>query len=148
MPIIIWGSRGLTRQLDSGSFYCPNCDRTAEYLLKQVRPWFTLYFIPVFPVGSAERFVECQRCGGTFREQVLDMEPPSESDRFVRRLYNDLLTGSSVESVRDDLVKMGMGRHEAESLVRRLTEGEEVWSCRDCGDHYLKVVKRCTRCRD
>jgi hypothetical protein len=75
------------------------------------------------------------------------MEPPSEADRFVRRLYNDLLTGSSVESVRDDLVKMGMDRHEAESLVRRLTEDEEVWSCRECGDHYLEVVKRCTRCR-
>jgi hypothetical protein len=146
MPIVIWGQRGLTRHLDSGRFYCPRCDASADYHLKQVRPFFTLYFIPLFPVGSAERYVECRGCGGTFKEEVLDMEPPSESDRLLGHLHNELQTGSSLEDVERRLVGMGMDRDQAREVVEKLAEGD-TWACRDCGDHYVRAVKRCTRCK-
>src|SRR5258707_12629593 len=46
MPFIIWGSRGITSELSCGEIFCPQCDAQEEYTLKQVRPYFTLYFIP------------------------------------------------------------------------------------------------------
>jgi hypothetical protein len=147
MPIVIWGSRGLTSRLDSGNFYCPRCDGEAGYHLKQVREFFTLYFIPLFPIGGAQRYVECDRCGGTFEEAVLDMEPPTEADRLLGHLYNELQTGSSLEDVERRLVQMGMEEPRARTVVGQMAEGQ-TWACERCGDHYLNVVKKCTRCRD
>jgi hypothetical protein len=145
MPIIIWGSRGLTSNLESGTFYCPRCDGQADYRLKQVRPFFTLYFIPLFPIGGAERYVECAACGGTFKEEVLQMEPPGEADRLMAHLHNELLTGSSLEDVERRLVQMGMDKGRAAAVVEQMCEGR-TWTCKVCGDRYLDVVKKCTRC--
>src|SRR5262245_23672385 len=146
MPIVIWGSRGLTSTLDSGRFYCPRCDGEANYTLKKVRPFFTIYFIPIFPIGAAERYVECGHCRGTFKEEVLDMEPPTEGQRALTRLYNDLQTGSSLEDVEARLESMGMERDRAREIVGEMTEGD-TWVCKTCGDHYVRAVRRCTRCR-
>jgi hypothetical protein len=146
VPIIIWGSRGLTSTLQSGSFYCPSCDGESDYILKQVRPFFTLYWLPLFPIGGAERYVECRRCGGAFKEGVLSMEAPSEGQRFLRRMYNDLQTGSSLQDVENRLVSAGMEPDHAREVVKEMGEGD-TWTCSACGDTYLRAVRRCTRCR-
>jgi predicted RNA-binding Zn-ribbon protein involved in translation (DUF1610 family) len=146
MPFIFFGSRGITSTKDRGTFYCPRCNRDRiEYALKSTRPWFTLYFIPIFPIGGAERYVECQRCGGTFREEVLDYEPPSESERYLGELYEDLENGTSIESVRRKLEKLGMAPGKVDRLVDELTGGK-LWMCPVCGDHFLEGVKRCRKC--
>jgi predicted RNA-binding Zn-ribbon protein involved in translation (DUF1610 family) len=148
MPFIIWGSRGITSTKDRGEFYCPRCNRDRiEYALKSTRPWFTLYFIPLFPVGGSERYVECQRCGGTFREEVLDYEPPTESEQFLGGLFEELEGGASVESVRRKLEKLGMAPDKVEGLVEELTR-RKVWMCPVCGNHYLEGVKKCRKCTD
>ncbi len=51
MPIIIWGSRGLTSTVEDGEFYCPQCDAREEYTLKQVRPSSRCFSFPFFPLG-------------------------------------------------------------------------------------------------
>jgi predicted RNA-binding Zn-ribbon protein involved in translation (DUF1610 family) len=146
MPIIIWGSRGLTSTRGSGTFYCPRCDSEADYALKQVRPFFTIYFIPLFPIGAAQRYVECHSCGGTFKEEVLDMGPPTEGQRALTQLYQDLQTGSSLEDAEARLVSLGLEKDRAREVVEEMTEGD-TWACPACGDRYLKAVRRCTRCR-
>jgi hypothetical protein len=146
MPIIIWGERGLTSQLDSGRFYCPHCERERPYLLKRVRPWFTLYWIPIFPTGSGQRFVECENCGGTFVEDVLEMSPPTEGEAMLARLYRDLEEGASVEEVEQQLRKEGLGRDEAHHLAKQLG-GTDAWACQTCGEHYLREVRKCHRCK-
>jgi hypothetical protein len=147
MPIIIWGERGLTSQLDSGRFYCPQCDSERPYLLKQVRPWFTLYWIPIFPMGGAQRFVECQKCGGTFVEDVLEMEAPSEGQRMMARLFRDLEKGASVEEVERRLRdEEGLDREQAHKVAEQLG-GDDAWACQTCGQHYLREVRQCRRCK-
>ena len=37
---------------DSGQFHCPNCNIKEEYGKKYVQDWFTLFFIPVFPISG------------------------------------------------------------------------------------------------
>src|SRR5438105_2443720 len=110
MPIIIWGSRGLTSTLDSGQFYCPGCDDRRDYHLRQVREFFTLYFIPLIPMGGARRYVECATCGGTYKEEVLSMEPPSEADRLMASLYESLQQGASLKEAETRLVDIGLDR--------------------------------------
>jgi transcription elongation factor Elf1 len=73
--MIIWGTKGLTSTVDSKQFNCPtcNCKRTGQ--LRQVRRFFTLYFIPIIPLNVAGRFVQCGSCGGSFAEEVLAYDP-------------------------------------------------------------------------
>ena len=89
------GQRGLTSELDRGEFYCPQCRREGRYTLSQARSWFTLYFIPLFPIGGSERFVECHTCGGKFVEDVLEMEPPSEGQQTIDQVVQFLEEGAS-----------------------------------------------------
>ena len=53
---------------------------------KAVREWFTLYFIPVFPIGGKTTYVECEGCRGTFKESVLELEPPTETQILVTKV--------------------------------------------------------------
>jgi len=145
MPFIIFGTRGVTSHLDSGTFYCPSCQDTVDYRLKQQRPFFTLFFIPVFPIGGGQRYVECGRCGQTFREAVLDMEPPNESQRMLTQLYQELRTGSSLGTVQKKLVALGMDQEKARSIVEQMAD-KDTWVCSGCGERYLKGVKKCLQC--
>ncbi len=152
MPIIIWGSRGLTSDLEDGRFYCPRCDGEVRYRLKQVTPYFTLYFIPLFPMGSGQRYVECQICQGNFREEVLDLEPPShdssrDADKVLATIRRDLESGVSLEEVRGVLESRGLSPEGANTAISSATAGKDTFRCPDCGDHYLSSVKRCSRCR-
>jgi hypothetical protein len=48
---IIWGSRAIKRKIGEGMFFCPRCGADREYAMQKVRRWFTLFFIPLFPIG-------------------------------------------------------------------------------------------------
>jgi len=144
MPIILFGSRGVTSTVEQGDFYCPQCDRREEYDLKQVRPFFTLFFIPIFPIGGGQRYVECLGCGGTFKERVLDYEPPSETDRLVAQFYNELKTGTSLEVIQQKLVNGGMETEKAEEILLSMCDGRPL-RC-SCGRRYHPQVPKCSEC--
>lgn len=76
---VIWGWGGVAETIARGTFHCPACQRTAEYLHRQMRTYFKLFFIPVIPMAAGERFVECGTCKGTFVEAVLEMQPANTS---------------------------------------------------------------------
>jgi len=78
--MIIWGSRGLTSTVVATQFHCPQCSTLRDGSLKQVRNFFTLYFIPLIPLNVAGRFVECSSCGGTFAEEILSYDPEKEQN--------------------------------------------------------------------
>jgi tetratricopeptide (TPR) repeat protein len=48
------------------SAICPRCGQRADMIGKTVRHWFTLFFLPMFPLGSSQRFSQCTRCGAQF----------------------------------------------------------------------------------
>src|SRR5439155_12352622 len=134
-PIIIWGSRGLSKTVAHGEFECPRCGRTSEYSVIQVREWFTLYWIPVFPIGSAKRYVECRRCGGTFDEEVLHNRP-SKNSQALNRVHRDLEEGESLEEGEEELRRAGVSADEAHDAIVEMARGDN-WRCEQCGRHYL-----------
>ena len=70
---ILFGTKGRAIETDSGQFHCPNCNIKEEYGKKYVQDWFTLFFIPIFPVGEKKnRHVECQECSSTYYPSVLE----------------------------------------------------------------------------
>jgi hypothetical protein len=73
MPIILWGSTGFTSNTGEGKFLCPQCGDERRYERKEVNRWFTLYFIPLFPIGSAGEYVECTKCEGSWEVGILEI---------------------------------------------------------------------------
>jgi tellurite resistance protein len=72
--MIIFGTRGVKSTLSQGNFNCPQCETTRAYKKKKVTRFFTLYFIPLIPLGKVGEYVECQHCKGTFIPNVLNYE--------------------------------------------------------------------------
>ena len=144
--IFIWGSRHLKSTRDTGRFYCPHCVKLdVAYQHQSAREWFTLYFIPVFPIGGHKEYIECLKCKNTYTTEVLELKPPSDDDLFVRDCYDRLQQGDSLEDVEAALVKSGRTGAQALELVDELTQGK-VRQCDRCEVHYLKTVKRCRAC--
>ena len=145
--MIIYGSTPMTRTIAQGQFYCPQCDaEESPYTHKSSRSWATLYFIPIFPIGSRIENIECRRCKGTFKEAVLDMGPPSDQERILRSIYRDLAAGTPIEDGEKYLIQHGADAATARTLVEQLA-GETAWECGGCGLHFVdEVKKKCPEC--
>ncbi len=70
--MIIFGTRGIRSTIKEGQFNCPQCEQSMPYRHRKVTKFFTLYFIPIIPLGSAGEYVECGSCKGTFIPRVLN----------------------------------------------------------------------------
>ena len=81
--MIIFGTRGINRTVDSGQFFCPRCSSDQPFTKKAVKRFFTLYFIPLIPMGSAGEFIECNGCAGTFAPEILTYDPEMERKKTV-----------------------------------------------------------------
>ncbi len=70
--IFIFGVRTRASKVSEGDFFCPKCGADRHYVLQRFRQWFTLFFLPIVPIGAAKgEQVKCQTCGTSFRPEVL-----------------------------------------------------------------------------
>lgn len=74
---------------------CPRCGQRADIVGRRVRQWFTLFFIPIFPVSGLQRFSQCSNCGAQFpieARQLGNQVAASEREQSQRAiaLYNSL----------------------------------------------------------
>lgn len=73
--MIIFGWKNRIKIIAQGVFRCPGCaGEPRNGTLKQVKGWFTLFFIPIFPYADRGSFVQCNHCGNTYNPSVLDVE--------------------------------------------------------------------------
>ncbi len=54
-----------------GVFDCPECNVATSFRLKASRPFLTLYFIPMVPIGGLTEYVQCASCKTSFPPLVL-----------------------------------------------------------------------------
>ncbi|MBO0720210.1 MAG: zinc-ribbon domain-containing protein [Blastocatellia bacterium] len=52
--------------------HCDRCHYLSEMSEFNFRPYFTLFFIPVIPLGKGESLLVCNRCEGVFYPQAED----------------------------------------------------------------------------
>lgn len=64
---IMWGTRPMSKNYGRTSklFTCTNCHNETEYNIVAHKVFFTLYFIPTFPL-KIDRRLECPICGYGF----------------------------------------------------------------------------------
>ncbi len=61
---------------------CPRCKKNSAQI-KRVDSYFSLFFLPLFPVKRGSQFIECNQCG--YRESMVIK--PQASDTPERELF-------------------------------------------------------------
>lgn len=89
--MIIFGTTTINTTRDTGSFNCPRCSTAREYRRKAANRFFTLYFIPLIPMGTAGTWIECASCGGTYAEEVLYYNPEAERAEMIQQIRRVLV---------------------------------------------------------
>lgn len=69
--LILFGWRVFYRTIGQGTFHCRTCGGDRQYRLRAGRKWFTLFFIPVIPLGKAGQHVQCRTCRTRYVTDVL-----------------------------------------------------------------------------
>ncbi|RPJ02596.1 MAG: zinc-ribbon domain-containing protein [Chloroflexi bacterium] len=151
--MIIFGTRVRHKVLGDGKFFCPRCQAQRSYLHKRASRYFTLYFIPIIPMGTLGEFIECQACGGTFEMSVLNQRGPAQPRpqavnvaQMINTVPDRLKSGVPVEFLMRDLTAAGVDRDVAQSLINpHLAAGRKT--CASCGLTYAAGVTTCASCK-
>jgi hypothetical protein len=105
LGVIIFGVRGRIGALGTGQFYCPRCHGDRQYTRKGVRRWFTLFFVPIIPLGATQGArVCCDTCGGAFSDEVLSLPRVTAFRSVYRHAFRQcavavLLAGDATSAV-------------------------------------------------
>jgi hypothetical protein len=69
--MIVYGYRHKEIEQNTGIFQCPSCGEQRAYKRMKIVRYFTLFFIPLFPLGTTGEFVECQVCRRKYQPDIL-----------------------------------------------------------------------------
>jgi hypothetical protein len=146
--MIIFGTKARQQVVGSGEFYCPKCQAQRRYELKKAKRYFTLYFVPLIPMGDLGEFVECQTCHTAFSPDVLKQPRPLRKLTLAEMLNSTktlLDKGTPVEYIVRDLTAAGVERDVALVTIDSQI-GKERKICRDCNLTYAVSVDTCAEC--
>ncbi len=121
--MIIWGSRTSNKSISTGPFHCPRCGPDKTYEKLEVRRWFTLYFIPLIPMGTEGTFIKCRTCAGTFDTAAINYDPVVARNEFQAKLDVILVQGLLVVAAAEGPV--------TEDTMKRVVDQMDVMQERD-----------------
>lgn len=79
--MIIFGTKSVTREVEGGvreRHMCARCDSLSELVEHTTRQYVTLYFLPIVPIGAAERMLRCTRCQTSYHMSARGNRPSPE----------------------------------------------------------------------
>lgn len=65
--MLVLGARVRAAVIAMLTYVCESCGADAAHRVVKQKRWFTLFFIPVFPIGSAKYSDTCVACGRVLR---------------------------------------------------------------------------------
>ncbi|WP_293915578.1 MULTISPECIES: RDD family protein [unclassified Sphingobacterium] len=60
--LVIFGTKSVGKTVKTGEFECARCNTQRTYQLKQNQRFFSLFFIPIIPLGKLGDTLECTFC--------------------------------------------------------------------------------------
>lgn len=108
----------VTYELYPYQFYCPRCLCKKPYSLKPVSVKTHFYYVPWYGDEESEliNVVECKACKKSFDPRILRLS----NQNFVKLAAfarNQILEGSSVEVLREELAHAGLQDEFADKLI-------------------------------
>jgi uncharacterized tellurite resistance protein B-like protein len=136
LAMIIYGTRTIGRTVNSGAFFCPLCKTQRPYSQIVNKRYFTLYFIPLFPVYTQGDYVQCSGCGEGFASEVLSggagQSPAALNLEDLRRAMLLILIGANrvdagaLERLRDWCHSIGLVQTTEGVIVQELQLAQQA----------------------
>jgi tetratricopeptide (TPR) repeat protein len=123
---------------------CPRCGRTGTLGGRQVRPWFTLFLLPVFPLGSGRRFTQCGQCKASFATAPQEFARAAahsdarQSQRGIA-LYNSMRASPGNSVTLDELMNLYLSIGEARQAT---AAGAEFPAAVDANEQCMTTLGR------
>lgn len=144
--MIIWGSKSRETTEHEGEFHCPHCaGETRTYKLIKVSKYFTLYFIPLFPMETLGKYIKCKTCNSDYNESVLEYVPPTEQEKLQYAVYQDLQAGMPVQMVVRKLQNQNWSEADAQQIVDSVT-ARQCKRCPACNLDFHDDLTSCSNC--
>ena len=131
---------------------CPRCGRPSRIVGKTYRTWFTIFFLPVFPMSKSTRFSQCTVCGAQFPVPVEDIRrglasSEQQQNQQAIALYNSLRASPANSITLNGLMLMYAGMNEFDQAISAANEFPEALnSSEQCmstlGRVYLAANRR------
>jgi tetratricopeptide (TPR) repeat protein len=123
--ILLFGTRPIVSDDPAGgsvNAVCPRCGQRADIVAKSVRNWFTLFFIPVFPVSGSRRFSQCSHCGAQFPVEARQLgqhvaAAEREQSQRAIALYNSLRNSPANSITLNELMTLYASMGEFEQAI-------------------------------
>lgn len=146
----IAGTKNKKQTVGQGQFFCPHCQTQRQYERKTIQPHFSLYFIPILPIGEKQEIIECMTCHMQFVPRVLDINSAKkkkslELSDMINRLGDILRGGKPIEYLVRDMVVAGLDNDAAWKLVHAEI-GDRTVTCPECQLTYADNVTTCSEC--
>src|SRR5437588_11873838 len=119
--IILFGARTIVSNdsAEAVHTHCPRCGRETDIQSKSYRQWFTLFFVPMFPISRKMRFTQCPQCGAQFPvpaeelRQRLAVSQQQQNQEAIS-LYNSLRTSPANSVTLNQLMQLyaSLGEHD------------------------------------
>jgi hypothetical protein len=146
--MIIFGTKAKFNTIGSGKFHCPRCQQERDYILKEGKKYFSIYFIPIIPMGDIGQFVECSSCSMTYQPEIINYKPVKKQPdvtRYLNTIKTRLEGGHPVEYMIRDLTAEGLDREVANNMVS-MAIGTERKQCPQCELSYAGHITTCNEC--
>ena len=131
---------------------CPRCGQPSRIVGKSYRTWFTVFFLPVFPMSASTRFSECTVCHGQFpvtldhlRRGMASSEQQQNQQAIA--LYNSLRASPSNAITLNQLLLMYAGMNEYDQAIAAARDFPEALNASEqcmstLGRVYLAAERR------
>lgn len=61
--IIVFGTKRIFKHFgELENCQCSRCNNVSSWDFKEFRDWFTLFWIPIFPISKKKEFLQCPIC--------------------------------------------------------------------------------------
>ncbi|MCK4588877.1 MAG: TerB family tellurite resistance protein [Nanoarchaeota archaeon] len=73
-----------SNEKDKTELSCPSCLEKSclgKLELHDLKRWFTLYFIPIFPFGTIESYYKCHLCGETYKKEIKEIMEKNKKEK-------------------------------------------------------------------
>ena len=79
--ICVWGTSTREKVTDSEGviIQCGGCGEVAQMIGKSAVPYCSIFYIPLFPEGGGEDFIQCTNCGGKFQGSTAEIRSQIEA---------------------------------------------------------------------
>lgn len=127
--MILIGTMNISRTRETGDFYCPGCGTSQTFRLRTRRPFLTLYFIPVIPIGGAEPFVQCDQCRSSWDPNVLELDRHSHHLAQRAQFCEEALRAAVLVTTADGTIserEIEALQHVGDRLLDRPIDREEL----------------------